>query len=50
MSDDEVNAKFRDLARRALPDERVSRALDALWQLDAAPDLDAIFKEVETEK
>lgn len=50
MSDEEINAKFRGLALRKLSPECVSEALDALWQLDAAPDLDAIFRAVQTEK
>ena len=48
MTDEEVNAKFRNLAQRALPQERIAQALDALCRLDAAPDLDAIFSAVQT--
>ncbi len=46
MTDDEVSAKFRGLAQRALPQERVGAALDALWQLDAASDLSGIYEAV----
>ena len=46
MNDDEVNTKFRGLAQRALSKDGVERALDALWQLDSAKDLGAIFKAV----
>ncbi len=48
MSDDEVNDKFRGVARRVLPRERAERALEALWRLDKAPSLDAIFDSVQT--
>jgi 2-methylcitrate dehydratase len=43
MSDDEINAKFHNLAQRVLPQQRIEGALAALWQLDTAPDLDAVF-------
>ena len=46
MSDEEVGAKFRAMAKRALPAQKVEQALDALWRLDAAPDLNAIFDAV----
>jgi len=46
MSDDEVSAKFRDLAQRKLSPERAGRALDAMWRLSGAPGLDAIFDSV----
>jgi hypothetical protein len=46
MTDQEVNAKFRDLAQRSLPQDRIGVALDALWRLDAANDLGAIFEAV----
>ena len=48
MTDNEVNAKFRGLAQRALPQQRVDHALDALWKLDTATNLDAIFEAVKT--
>ncbi len=48
MSDDEVNAKFRGVAQRVLPKERADRALDALWKLDTATSLDALFDAVRT--
>lgn len=47
MTDKEVNAKFRGLTQRALPKKGVDRALDALWQLDTARDLNVIFEAVE---
>jgi 2-methylcitrate dehydratase len=43
MSDEEVNAKFRQLARRKLPPERVERALDYIWAIDASPSAGDIF-------
>ena len=43
MSDEEVNAKFRDLAARQLTTERVERALDCLWHLDECPSIGEIF-------
>lgn len=46
MSDDEVNDKYRGVARRTLTKERAERALDALWHLDAAGNLDAVFEAV----
>ncbi len=46
MTDDEVNAKFRGVARRVLPKERVERALDAVWRLDTAANLDVVFEAV----
>ncbi len=48
MSDEEVNDKYRGVARRTLSKERVERALDALWHLDTAANLDAIFEAVRT--
>lgn len=33
MSDKELDAKFRDNARRALPDERIDRIVDAVARL-----------------
>ncbi len=47
MSDDEVNAKFRELAQRALPKPQIERALDALWKIETSPNLDAVFSAVE---
>jgi len=46
MTDDEVNAKFRSLAKRVLPPARVEQTLEALWQLDSAPNLNAVFEAV----
>ena len=43
MSDEEVNAKFRLLALRKLPPERVERALDHIWAIDASPSAGEIF-------
>jgi 2-methylcitrate dehydratase len=49
MSDQEVEAKFRDLASRKLPRERVDTALTALWGFDEAPQADGIFEIVDIE-
>jgi 2-methylcitrate dehydratase len=49
MSDEEVSDKFRGVARRALAADRVAGALETLWRLDAAPNLDAIFDAVRVE-
>ena len=46
MTDDEVSAKFRDLAGRVLPRVRVDQALNRLWGLEEATDLGAIFDSV----
>jgi 2-methylcitrate dehydratase len=43
MSDEEVNAKFRQLALRKLPTERVERALDYIWAIDGSPAAGGIF-------
>lgn len=37
MTDAEVEAKFRTLAGRVLPADRVERALQTFWAIDAAP-------------
>jgi 2-methylcitrate dehydratase len=44
MSDEEVNAKYRGLAQRVLPEQAAGRLLEALWQIDTAPNLDAVFE------
>jgi 2-methylcitrate dehydratase len=44
MTDEEVNAKFRDLAQRVLPEKAAARLLEALWRIDTAPNLDAVFE------
>ena len=44
MTDEEVNAKFRGLAQRALPRQRIDSLLDTLWRLDTAPHLDPLFE------
>ncbi len=44
MTDEEVNAKFRGLAQRALPHHRINSLLDTLWQLDTAANLDPLYK------
>jgi 2-methylcitrate dehydratase len=49
MTDEEVEAKFRDLARRKLASENVDAALAALWDFDAAQDADEIFEIVNIE-
>ena len=47
MTDQEVNDKFRGLALRALPPQRVEEALAALWRLDTAAGLGEIFDAVD---
>ncbi len=47
MSDDEMSDKFRGVARRVLPEARVNQALDAMWKLDTAANLDAIYDAVQ---
>jgi hypothetical protein len=44
MTDEEVSSKFRELARRVLPSSRIDRALDRLWKLDQATDLDPLLE------
>ena len=44
MTDEEVSAKFRVLAGRVLSSSHVERALDWLWKLDEAADLDPLFE------
>ncbi|MBI4191809.1 MAG: MmgE/PrpD family protein [Betaproteobacteria bacterium] len=44
MSDEEVSEKFRGFVQRALRSARVDQALQALWQLESASDLDEIFE------
>lgn len=48
MTDDEVSAKFRNLAQRVLPQARVEQMLSAIWRLDTASNLDAIFEAMRT--
>lgn len=43
MTDDEVNDKFRGVARRFLSDARSAEVLNLLWRLESAPGLDAVF-------
>ena len=43
MSDEEVNAKFRQLALRKLSAERVERALDYIWAIDSCPSAGEVF-------
>jgi 2-methylcitrate dehydratase len=43
MSDEEVNAKFRQLALRKLPTERVERALDYILAIDGSRAAGGIF-------
>jgi len=43
MSDGEVNAKFRQLASRKLPPQRVECALDFIWTIDASPSAGDVF-------
>lgn len=44
MTDNDLNVKFRGLAGRVLPQDRIERALDLLWKLDEARDLRGIFE------
>ena len=44
MSDEEVNEKYRGLAQRVLPEKAAGRLLEALWRIDEAPGLDAVFE------
>ena len=50
MSDDEVNAKFRGLAQRVLPEKAAGQVLETLWRIDAAPDFDAVFEAARIER
>jgi len=43
MTDAEVEAKFRALARRVLPQQRIEQTLQLVWHLDAARSPDPIF-------
>jgi len=43
MSDEEINAKFRQLASRKLPSQRVERALGFIWTIDASPSAGDVF-------
>lgn len=43
MTDEEVNAKFRDLAQRVLTQKQVEQSLQMLWKLDQASELGSIF-------
>jgi 2-methylcitrate dehydratase len=44
MTDAEVEAKFRELASRKLPREKVDAALAALWGFDKAANADGVFE------
>jgi len=44
MTDDEVCVKFRELAGRRLPAQRLDPALEALWQLDRASHAGAVLE------
>ncbi|MDB5370821.1 MAG: 2-methylcitrate dehydratase [Roseomonas sp.] len=43
LSDAQISEKFRGLARRVLPSERVEALLDWLWGLEAQGDVAALF-------
>ena len=43
MTDEELQAKFRSVAARGLPAERVEAALAACWGIDGATDLRMVF-------
>lgn len=49
MSDDEVSAKFRDLAGRVLPETKVEQALGWLWKLDEVASIEPLFPMIEIE-
>ena len=46
MNDEDVNAKFRSHAQGVLSKPRMQAALAALWGIDQAASLDAIFESV----
>lgn len=46
MSDEEVAAKFRTLALRKLPPERVDRVLDRLWRFEAVERISDVFDDL----
>ena len=43
LSDDQLEDKFRNLASRVLPEERVEKLLSMLWSIDEAEDLREIM-------
>lgn len=47
MTDEEVNARLRSLAGWVLSNLRVEQALDWLWKLEDAADLDPMFEMLE---
>jgi 2-methylcitrate dehydratase len=44
MSDAEVDAKFRELASRKLPKDKVEALLAALWRFDESANADGVFE------
>lgn len=50
MTDDEVSAKFRGLAGRKLPADRLEQALDLVWGLDRGGPLSALFAALRVEE
>ena len=50
LSDNEVNEKFSNLASEVLSDRQCADALDYLWQIEEAPDLDGIFESLSVRK
>jgi hypothetical protein len=44
MADAEVEAKYRKLAAKVLPSERIAALADAVWKLEAIPDVGAILQ------
>ena len=42
MSDEDINDKFRDMARVHMDDAQISRLLDALWNAHRLDDLSAL--------
>ena len=47
MTDAEVDTKFRALAARVLPGEKIDAALQLLWKFDEAAHPGAIFDAME---
>jgi hypothetical protein len=44
LTDDELDVKFRDCARRVLPGERVESVLTAVRKLETVPDVGAMAR------
>lgn len=44
MSNDDLDAKFRDLAARALPQKQADQLLSMIWDIEQLPDVSAVPK------